>query len=530
LNLPGGGAECGGVHLDTRATGSSEPTAEPPPLSRGRAVTVALLALLAALAAGHLVAGFVGPEASPYIAVGNWVRDLSPHPVTEWAKNTFGHADKTVLFIGVAIVILGCVVVAGLVSRRKAWPGQLVAAGLGVIGLVAAFSRPDLGQLGILAPAASLLVGVFGFSWLHRQALATRAWTDDDRRRFLRISTGMVVGAGVLGLGGELLANRVDVEKSRRAVGRLRVAEPAPPVPAGAAFPGTSSFITRNADFYRIDTALTVPRMTAEGWHLRVHGMVDRELELTYDDIRGRRLVERPITMACVSNDVGGSLISTALFIGIPLRDVLDEAGVHHDADQLLSTSVDGFTAGSPIGDVLDPKRGALLAIGMNGEPLPQEHGFPARLVVPGLYGYVSATKWLTELKLTTFAAEQGYWIPRGWSERGPIKTESRIDSPRDGSTTSAKFTVAGVAWAPSVGIDKVEVAADGQWRTAQLGTEVDVNTWRMWRVDLALAPGSHEIAVRATDRTGATQTENYAPPAPNGASGWHTITINVGG
>jgi DMSO/TMAO reductase YedYZ molybdopterin-dependent catalytic subunit len=301
-----------------------------------------------------------------------------------------------------------------------------------------------------------------------------------------------------------------------------------PRLPAEADFPGTTSFITANRDFYRIDTALTVPRMTAENWRLTVHGMVDRELELSYDDIRDRDLIERPITMACVSNDVGGSLVSTANFIGIPLRDVLDEAGVHDDADQLLSTSVDGFTAGSPIDDILDPGRGAMLAIGMNGEPLPQEHGFPARLVVPGLYGYVSATKWLTDLELTTFAAKEGYWIPRGWSARGPVKTQSRIDSPRDGATTATKVTVAGVAWAPTVGIDKVEVSVDGRWQTARLGADVDLNTWRMWRVELDLPGGKHELAVRATDRTGATQTDRYAPPAPNGATGWHTISITT--
>jgi DMSO/TMAO reductase YedYZ molybdopterin-dependent catalytic subunit len=505
------------------------PTVEPGgPLSRGRAVAVALLALAAALAAGHLVAGFVGPAASPYVAVGNWVRDLSPHPVTEWAKRTFGTSDKTVLFIGCALVIAGCAVAAGLASRRKAWPGQAVAAALGVVGFVAVLTRPDLGQLGFLAPGVAMVVGIFGFGWLHRKACETNTRTDDDRRRFIKTSAGVLVGAGALGFVGELAGSRVDVEQSRRQVGKLTVAQRAPRLPANADFPGTTSFITSNADFYRIDTALTVPRLAAENWHLRVHGLVERELKLDYEDIRGRGLIERPITMACVSNDVGGSLVSTANFIGVPLRDILNEAGVRPEADQLLSTSVDGFTAGSPVDDVLDPERGALLAIGMNGEPLPQEHGFPARLVVPGLYGYVSATKWLTELKLTTFRDDQGYWIPRGWSARGPIKTESRIDNPRDGSTTGRKVTIAGVAWAPTIGIDKVEVSVDGRWQVAELAAEVDVNTWRMWRVEADLAPGDHELAVRATDRTGQTQTKNYAPPEPSGATGWHTISVSA--
>jgi len=500
---------------------------EEPELSRGRAIAVAVISLAAALAAGHVVAGFVGPPASPFLAVGNWVRDLSPHPVTEWAKDTFGTADKLVLFAGVTIVLLGVVVAGALASRRRAWPGLLVAVVLGVVGFVAVTSRPDLGQLGFLAPIASLLTGVFVFRLLHGRAVSTT--TSGDRRAFLRLSGGVALGAGLLGGLGAVLSSRVDVEASRRAVGRLRVAEPAPPLPADADFPGTASFITANRDFYRIDTALTVPRVSAQEWRLRIHGLVDRELELDFAAVRDRRLVERPITMACVSNEVGGSLVSTARFIGVPLRELLDEAGVRPGADQLLSTSVDGFTAGSPVDAVLDPARGALLAIGMNGEPLPVEHGFPARLVVPGLYGYVSATKWVTDLELTTFAASQGYWIPRGWSAMGPVKTQSRIDTPHDGSTTGRTLTVAGVAWAPATGIDRVEVGADGgRWREAELAAEVDRNTWRMWRVRLELTPGEHRVTVRATDRAGRTQTDRLAPPAPDGATGWHTVTVTV--
>jgi DMSO/TMAO reductase YedYZ molybdopterin-dependent catalytic subunit len=506
-----------------------------PKLSRGRAIAVAVVSLGAALAAGHLVAGFVGPPASPFLAVGNWVRDLSPHPVTEWAKATFGTADKQVLFAGVTLVLLGCVVAAGLLSRRSVTPGLLVATALGVVGFVSALSRPDLGQLGLLAPATSLVVGVLTFNLLHRRAAApTERPTDEqsagrDRRSFLYLSGGVALGAGVLGGFGALLASRVDVDASRRAVGRLRVAEPAPRLAPGADFDGTVPFITSNQDFYRIDTALTVPRVIAQDWRLRVHGLVERELSLTFADVRDRRLVERPITMACVSNEVGGSLVSTANFIGVPLRELLDEAGVRREADQLLSTSVDGFTAGSPVDAVLDPARGALLAIGMNDEPLPVEHGFPARLVVPGLYGYVSATKWVTDLELTTFAAKEGYWIPRGWSARGPVKTQSRIDTPQDGASVGSTVTVAGVAWAPATGIDRVEVRTDdGDWREAELATEVDRNTWRMWRLTVKLSSGEHRIAVRATDRTGETQTDRPAPPAPDGATGWHTVTVTA--
>jgi DMSO/TMAO reductase YedYZ molybdopterin-dependent catalytic subunit len=354
----------------------------------------------------------------------------------------------------------------------------------------------------------------------------------ESRRRFLRASAGVVVGAGVAGTIGQLTGDRVDVEASRASVGDLTPASPAPPLPPGPDFAssGSARFVTSNRDFYRIDTALTLPRVDARDWRLRIHGLVDDTVEFTFADIRGRRLVERPVTLACVSNEVGGGLISNADWIGVPLRDLLLEAGVRPGADQLFSTSVDGFTAGTPVDALMDPDRGAMLAIGMNGEPLPQEHGFPARMVVPGLYGYVSATKWVTDMELTTFAAKQGYWIPRGWSVRAPVKTQSRIDSPREGSVLGrGGNTVAGTAWAQTTGIRAVEVRVDdGEWQQAELSTEVDVDTWRMWRVEVDLRPGEHTIQVRATDRHGYTQTGAEAPPAPDGATGRHTVRVTV--
>ncbi len=517
------------MYLDTRA--AAEQAAPVNRLPKGRAVAVALVSLFAALGVGHLVAAMVGPEASPYVAVGNWVRDLSPHPVTEWAKSTFGDADKLVLFIGVTVVVLAVSALAGLTSRTRSTPGLVIAGAQGVVGFFAVLSRPDLGQLGVLAPAASMVVGLVTFSFLHAKAWPAEQ-DGESRRQFLRASAGIVLGAGAFGVVGQLLGNRVDVEKSRAAVGRLRPASPAPTLPAAADFArdGSARFITSNRDFYRIDTALSLPRVAAEDWRLRIHGAVDRTVEFTFADIRRRALIERPVTLACVSNEVGGGLISTADFIGVPLRDLLLEAGVKPGADQLFSTSADGFTAGTPIDALLDEKRGALLAIGMNGEPLPQEHGFPARMVVPGLYGYVSATKWVVDMELTTFADKQGYWIPRGWSAKAPIKTQSRIDSPQDGATLRrGRTTVAGTAWAQTIGIREVEVRADdGEWHPAELGAEVDVNTWRMWRVQLDLRPGRHRLQVRATDATGYTQTDAQALPAPDGATGWHTIEVTV--
>lgn len=499
-------------------------------LPKTRAIAVAVVSLLGALGAGHLVAAIIDPPASPFVAVGNWVRDISPHPVVEWAKDTFGTADKAVLEIGVIVVIAALTVLAGLTSRVRPTPGLVIAGALGVIGLVAVYTRPDVGQLGILAPGVSMIVGLVAFNWLHGKAWPVEQ-DRESRRTFLRGSAGVVIGAAVTGGVAQLIGNRVDVEGSRAWVGDLEPASPAPKLPSNADFAknGSARFITSNRDFYRIDTALSLPRIDARDWRLRVHGLVDKPVELTFADIRDRALIERPVTLTCVSNEVGGGLVSNANWIGVPLRDLLMEAGVKPGADQLFSTSVDGFTAGTPVDALLDPNRGAMLAIGMNGEPLPQEHGFPARMVVPGLYGYVSATKWIADMELTTFADKQGYWIPRGWAARGPIKIASRIDNLQVGQGLPAgRTTIAGTAWAQTVGIGRVEVGVDDEWHEAELSTEVSVNTWRMWRAAVDLRPGSHIIRVRATDARGNTQTDAVAAPAPDGASGWHTIEVSV--
>lgn len=342
-------------------------------------------------------------------------------------------------------------------------------------------------------------------------------------------SAGALVGAGVLGGIGQWLAGP-DVEASRRAIGPFRLAKRAPKIPAGADFAkaGTPTIITSNEDFYTIHTAFVVPRLRAEDWQLRIHGMVDNPMTLTYDDLRARPLVERTLTLACVSNPVGGDLISTANFVGVDLAEVLAEAGIRRGAEQLFSTSHDGFTAGTPIDVVTERDRGSMLAIGMNGVPLPVEHGFPVRMVVPGLYGFVSATKWLVDLEVTTWKARTPYWLPRGWAREAPVKTHSRIDTPR-GEVKAGKVTVAGTAWAPHTGIEAVEVrVGEGDWQPAQLATEVSKDTWRMWRATVDLPSGTHRIACRATDRSGYTQTGEEAPVAPNGATGWHSIEVTA--
>jgi DMSO/TMAO reductase YedYZ molybdopterin-dependent catalytic subunit len=302
-------------------------------------------------------------------------------------------------------------------------------------------------------------------------------------------------------------------------------------VPEGADLqvPGADPFITPNADFYRIDTALSVPQVDPDDWTLTVTGRVERELTLSFSELLDRPMVEVDITLACVSNEVGGKLVGTARWLGCRLDDLLDEAGIDPSADQVVGRSVDGFTAGFPTA-LLDG-RDALVAVGMNGEPLPTRHGFPARLVVPGLYGYVSATKWLSEIELTRFDEFEGYWIPRGWSVEGPIKTQSRIDTPVVGQRLDAgrPAPVAGVAWAPTVGIDRVEVQIDdGEWQEAELGERHTDTTWRQWRLPWVPEAGEHRIRVRATDGTGETQTQQRRPVAPDGATGWHTVVVTA--
>lgn len=511
--------------------------------------TVALngvLAVVAALAVGHLAAAFVGPNASPYLAVGNSAIDLTPGWLKEFAVRNFGTNDKLVLLLGMGVVLLIIAIIAGLLSRRSPLPGAALAAVIGLLGVAAVVTRPDLGLLGVLAPVVSLVVGVVVFVLLHRVAsgrlLAGGQDTDagrkgvgdwPSRRRFLLASACVAAGAAVAGVGGQLIGAANNARASRRALGAIKPKQKAPSIPANADFAqdGTPTFITSNAKFYRVDTALTVPQIRAEDWTLRIHGMVEREKTFTFDDIRNRDLVERTITLTCVSNEVGGRLISNTNFIGVPMRDLLEEVGVHDSANQLFSTSSDGYTAGTPVDALLDPERGALLAIGMNGEPLPLEHGFPARMVTPGLYGYLSATKWVVDMELTTFDAKQGYWVPRGYALKAPIKTESRIDKPGGFEKVSGgRVVVAGIAWAQPKGIKKVEVRLDqGKWQEAELATEVNGSTWRMWRTEVNnLSPGFHTVESRATDKSGYVQTDKRVAPLPNGASGWHSVQFSV--
>ena len=351
------------------------------------------------------------------------------------------------------------------------------------------------------------------------------------RRQFL-VAAGVSVAAAAIGeVGGRSLATRKNVSQAQASVRFPKAAEPVAPLPRGVNLPvpGISSFITPDSQFYRVDTALLVPQVDPSNWTLRIHGMVAREITVTFDQLLHRPLVEDYITLCCVSNPVGGPYIGNAKWLGASLASLIREARPQSGADQLLATSVDGFTSGSPLSVVLDG-RDALLAVAMNGSALPTAHGFPARLVVPGLYGYVSACKWVVDLEVTTFSAAQAYWVPRGWSALGPIKTESRIDVPTDGTSVKAgKVAVAGVAWAQHKGVEAVEARVDrGPWQETTLATVPGIDTWRQWVWEWDATPGTHLIEARATDKTGYTQTSAVEDVAPNGATGYPSTQVTV--
>ncbi|MFI7587543.1 molybdopterin-dependent oxidoreductase [Spongisporangium articulatum] len=498
----------------------------------------ALSGLLAgglALGVAELAAGALGRPVSPAIVVGGAAVDRTPRFLKEFAIRTFGENDKLVLLSGVFATIALMAALIGVLAVRRRRAGLVAVAMLGLVAAGAAATRPTFRWYDLLPSLLAAVVGVVALArLLGSQGLGADAEREDagPGRRGLLVTGGALVLAGLSGVGGRfLLRTRADVEASRRAVVLPRPVQPAEALPDGAQLKlrGLSTFFTPSADFYRVDTALSVPRLTTDEWQLKVHGKVDRELTLSYDELLKRPVVERDITLTCVSNEVGGKLLGTARWLGVELAPLLRELGVHADADQLVGTSSDGMTIGTPVSVVLDG-RDALLAVAMNGEPLRPEHGFPVRMVVPGLYGYVSATKWLVDLELSRFDAFDPYWVRRGWAEQAPIKTGSRIDTPKPLSrTASGTIAVAGVAWAQHRGVQAVEVRVDGgAWQEAELSSAASKDLWRQWVWRWDAAPGSHTLQVRATDGTGAVQTQEREEPFPNGASGWHSIVVTI--
>lgn len=523
-----------------------------------------VLAAALALGIAELMAGLTGAN-SLIVGVGNFFVDHTPGSIVNVTIDTLGTNDKPFLLASVVVISLLLGALLGSVARGRRHVAIAAFAGFGLAGALAG-ARDPLSPTAVpfIVAGAAALVGWWSFGrlldgatlrigpgpapatpWKLRaegasppEPPATRPGVGlADRRRFLSFASAAVggtaistfVGRGVLGAG-------VDVEAQRRSIVLPASRFESPPSVPELGVLGQASFITPNDDFYRIDTALFRPRVDAGEWRLRIKGMVDRPYELTFDELLELASMEEVVTLNCVSNQVGGGLVGNAVWLGVPLATLLERAGVQEHASQIVGRSVDGFSAGFPTEVALDG-RAAMVAIGMNGEPLPANHGFPARLVVPGLYGYVSATKWLKEIELTRLDLFDGYWIPRGWSKLAPIKTQSRIDVPRSGRATVAGLQpIAGVAWGGVRGIDRVEVrialdgADAGEWQEARLGERLNQSTWRQWVLEWDAEPGTYEIEVRATDGNGDTQTAERHAPSPNGATGYHRIRVRVEG
>ena len=487
-----------------------------------------------------MVVGALGNSRSSLDLVGSSFIDRTPLWLKEQAIQTFGTNDKTALEVGMIGVLIIASVVLGLLSSRRLAPLQIGILVFGLLGAVSASEHVGAGFISIIAPLCGVAAGLFAAHRLHgyltnqrklsrtpQQSRVPLGW---DRRSFIR-----TVGAfSALSGGGVLFARSREQARVQQLQDLTQI--PLPPLATDDApadpvtdFHPTDPYITPNDSFYRIDTALSFPRVDRAKWKLRIHGLVEREKLFSIDDLQALPQVERIITLCCVSNEVGGPYIGNAVWRGVLLKDVLESCGIKKNAEQVLSTSLDGWTSGFPVSTAMDG-RDALIAIGMNGQPLPLMHGYPARLVVPGLYGYVSATKWLSEINITTWSAEQGYWIPRGWSRDAPVKTQSRIDVPRKGESISAgKFRLAGVAWAQHTGVQQVELRIDrGAWQSCDLGVDLTDDAWRQWIFDWDATAGEHTIQVRASDKSGYTQTEEVRRVDPDGATGWHTREIRV--
>lgn len=502
-------------------------------------VVVGLLATFAGLAAGELVAGLWREASSPVLPVGQEVIDAVPPSVKDWAIETFGTADKAVLVLG-TLFVLGVIgsIVGWLAVRRNVVAAVAVTVVVGAIGVAAVFARPDPTFVKVLPPVAGTVVTLATLWFLAWRTETTVA--PEGRRQLLQ--SGMTIGfvSLIAAVFGRMLRERFAVDEERQALDLPAPDDTVAPVttPAGAegtdfGIEGVTPWVVPNADFYRIDTALSVPQVPKDSWELRIHGMVDRPMTLRFADVLARPMIERYITLSCVSNQIGGDLVGNALFQGVLLKDLLDEAGVQPGATQVVSRSIDGWDCGSPTSAVMDG-RDAMLAVAMNGEPLPPEHGYPARLVVPGLYGYVSATKWVTEIELTRWEDFDGYWVPRGWAKEGPVKTMARVDRPRRNSTyapdAEGVIDIAGLAWAVHRGISRVEVSIDdGEWRECELAGVPSDDTWRQWRYRWTDAtPGEHDVRARAYDGDGVPQPEDRKPVAPGGAQGYHRVRFEV--
>ena len=500
-----------------------------------RHASYGVLATVVGLAAAHLVAALTVPAASPVLAVGSTVIDLTPTPMKEWAIRQFGTADKAILVGSVLVVVLLLAALAGVIAARRPTPGLLMVVGLAAVAGLLAALRPSAGPLDVLPALVAAAIGATTLWWLTR--------IDDRAFDGPTPGVGGPTRRGVVLTAGGLAAAAVAVGALGRWVSSYRLGgtdvdlpaatDPAPAFPKGLEerFPDITTLRTPTDEFYRVDTRLTLPAIDVDSWTLTIDGDVDQEVTLTFADLAAMDTVERDITLTCVSNEVGGPYVGGARWLGVPLADVLARAGIDSTkADQIFSTDVDGMTISTPLKVALDG-RDALIAIGMNGGPLPRANGFPARMVVPGLYGFVSACKWITRMTLTTYDDEQAYWTERDWAIDAPIKISSRIDTPKPLSKSDAgTVVIGGVAWSQNVGIEKVEVRIDGGgWQEAKLGPAVTDDYWRQWFLEWDAEPGQHFLACRATNKAGDVQTAVRKAPFPEGSSGLQEIAVSVG-
>jgi DMSO/TMAO reductase YedYZ molybdopterin-dependent catalytic subunit len=536
-----------------------------------RGALAGLLSAAVALGVAELVAGITGPLSSPVIAVGGVAINLTPVPLKDFAIAHFGSNDKNVLLAGIVVQLAIFAAVIGMLAIRWLWLGLAGLAVFGALGVAAVISRSSASLADVAPTLIGVAVAAVAMVFLvraarmepRRAATVTAAGSADPqadlaapdlpvpqpgtrvnrledgdqavlapgRRRFLALGAGAAVLAAGSGWAGEQLLRRFNVTALRAAVRLPRPAVAAAPVPAGASLnvSGITPFFTSDDSFYRVDTDLVVPQVSPQDWTLQITGMVDHPIELSFDDLLRLPLIEHDMTLVCVSNAVGGPYAGNARWLGASLPALLRKAGIRRGADQVLSTGTDGMTISTAIDTILDGRQ-ALIAVGMNGQPLPTEHGFPARMLVPGLYGYVSATKWVTKLEVTTFARQQAYWTQRGYALQAPIRTESRIDVPRPlAQVPAGRVAVGGVAWAPHRGISRVQVNVDGgAWHTAKLAAADGTDTWRQWVWPWDASSGLHTLQVRATDGTGAVQTKSEAGVFPSGATGWDSVVVTV--
>ncbi len=500
--------------------------------SRARWWLAGLIAGAAGLATSYLVASLLSIRESPVVAVAELVIRETPGPIARTAIDVLGYADKPALVGGILAIMAAVFAGLGALSRTTWWAASLGYGVLAIIGAIAVLSSNGAQVTDALPVAVGFVTWLVSLSVLTEPlrratgAPATAGTPDASRRGFLVGAVAMAGVAAALGVIGRVVGGgRRKVEETRRLLRLEAVTEPRLPAQVRIGVDGVSPWMTSADEFYLIDTAIVRPTIDPQQWTLRIHGMVDREITLTYDDLVAREFTESWITLNCVSNPVGGNLIGNAWWSGIRVADLLAEAGIDPAADAVLQTSADDWTCGTPISALTDD-RNAMLAVAMNGRPLPIDHGFPVRTIVPGLYGYVSACKWVVDWEITTFSDITAYWTERGWGEYGPVKMSSRIDVPRSGEDVAQGLvTFAGVAWSQHTGIDGVEVAVDGgAWQQGTIASVPSEDTWVQWSAEIEVDAGSHRVKVRATDRNGVVQTSVERDVLPDGATGLHEL------